>query len=202
MADETPATTTSSATRCGRCQSALGERERIAAGDRVFCRTCYDILKLQVKNGVAAMSEGINYPMAAVGALLGGIVGALAWWGVTVLTKIGFGLLAVVIGLLVGHGTLRFAGGKRSVGLQIMSVAVGTLSFLVAVYLVNMTFINRSLAEKGDAFRVTFPPTSLDLAGKVIGAGFGIMDVVFLAIMAWEAWKFPRPVRLLPSATG
>ena len=60
MADETPATTTSSATRCGRCQSALGERERIAAGDRVFCRTCYDILKLQVKNGVAAMSEHVR----------------------------------------------------------------------------------------------------------------------------------------------
>src|SRR5437660_11324217 len=161
MADATPSTTTPSATRCGRCQAALNESERVTAGDRVFCRTCYDILKLQLRTGVAAMSQDINYPMAAVGALLGGVVGALAWWGVSVLTKIGFGLVAVVIGVLVGHGTLRFAGGKRSVGLQILAVAVGTLSFLVAVYLVNMTFINELLAQHGDTLRDSCPAQGL-----------------------------------------
>ena len=118
MADVNPATTMPVATRCERCQSALSESERVPAGDRVFCRTCFDILKLQVRTGVAAMSQDINYLMAAVGAILGGTVGALAWWGITAMTKIGFGLMAVVIGLLVGHGALRFAGGKRSVGLQ------------------------------------------------------------------------------------
>ena len=54
MADATPSTTTPSATRCGRCQAALNESERVTAGDRVFCRTCYDILKLQLRTGVAA----------------------------------------------------------------------------------------------------------------------------------------------------
>jgi hypothetical protein len=199
MADANPSTTTSVATRCGRCQSALSESERVSAGDRVFCRTCYDILKLQLRTGVAAMSEGINYPMAAVGALLGGIVGALAWWGVTVLTKIGFGLVAVVIGLLVGHGTLRFAGGKRSLGLQILAVVVGTLSFLVAVYLVNMTFINELLAQRGDGLRVSFPPTGLAMFYHVIAANFGIMKLVFLGIIMYEAWFITRPIKL-PSA--
>jgi hypothetical protein len=199
MADANPSTTTPVAPRCGRCQSALSESERVAAGDRVFCRTCYDILKLQLRTGVAAMSEGINYPMAAVGALLGGIVGALAWWGVTALTKIGFGLVAVVIGLLVGHGTLRFAGGKRSLGLQILAVVVGTFSFLVAVYLVNMTFINELLAQRGDALRVSFPPTGLAMFYHVIAANFGIMKLVFLGIIMYEAWFITRPIKL-PSA--
>jgi hypothetical protein len=199
MADANPSTTTPVATRCGRCQSALSESERVTAGDRVFCRTCYDILKLQLRTGVAAMSQDINYPMAAVGAILGGIVGALAWWGVTVLTKIGFGLVAVVIGLLVGHGTLRFAGGKRSVGLQVLAVAVGALSFLVAVYLVNMTFINESLAQRGEAWRVNFPPAGLTMFYKVIAVNFGIMKLVFLGIIMYEAWFIPRPIKL-PSA--
>jgi hypothetical protein len=199
MADANPSTTTPVATRCGRCQSALSESERVTAGDRVFCRTCYDILKLQLRTGVAAMSQDINYPMAAVGAILGGIVGALAWWGVTVLTKIGFGLVAVVIGLLVGHGTLRFAGGKRSVGLQVMAVAVGVLCFLVAVYLVNMTFINELLAQRGDALRVGFPPKGLAMFYNVIAANFGIMKLVFLGIIVYEAWFIPRPIKL-PSA--
>jgi len=196
MADATPSTAAPSASRCNRCQAALSESERVPAGDRVFCRTCYDILKLQLRTGVAAMSEGINYPMAAVGALLGGIVGALAWWGVTVLTKIGFGLVAVVIGLLVGHGTLRFAGGKRSLGLQVMAVAVGAVSFLVAVYLVNMTFINEALAQRGDGWRVSFPPASLNVFYQVIAANFGIMKLVFLGIIMYEAWFIPRPIKL------
>src|SRR6266404_9906570 len=98
MADANPSATTPVATRCGRCHAALSESERVTAGDRVFCRTCYDILKLQLRTGVAAMAQGINYPIAAIGGILGGVFGVLAWWGLTVLTKIGFGLVAVVIG--------------------------------------------------------------------------------------------------------
>jgi len=142
------------------------------------------------------MSEDINYPRAVLGAVLGGVVGVLAWWGFTVLTKIGFGLVAVVIGFLVGQGTTRFAGGKRSVGLQAVSVAVGVLSFLVAVYLVNMTFINEALVQRGESWRVTFPPARLDMFYKVAALNFGIMKLVFLGIVAYEAWIIPRPVKL------
>jgi hypothetical protein len=192
MADVNESTTT--ATRCGRCQAALSESERVAAGDRVFCRTCFDIVKLQARTGAAAMSDGINYPIATIGAILGGVVGVLAWWGITVLAKIGFGLVAVVIGLLVGHGTVLFAGGKRSRGLQLMAVTVGALSFLVAVYLVNMTFINQALAQRGEGWRVGFPPSSLGAFYSVVAANFGIMKLVFLGIIMYEGWFIPRPI--------
>src|SRR2546426_3463418 len=131
MADANPPTATPTETRCARCRAALRESDRVTAEDRVFCRTCYDILKLELRRGVATMSEDINYPRAVLGAVLGGVVGVLAWWGFTVLTKIGFGLVAVGIGFLVGQGTARFAGGKRSVGLQAGFGAVGAVSFLV-----------------------------------------------------------------------
>jgi len=186
---------TTATVRCARCQSALGESERVPAGDRVFCRTCSDIVRLQTRTSVAAVPDGINYPFAAVGAVLGGSVGALVWWGVTALTKIGFGLVAVVIGLLVGHGALHFAGGKRSVGLQVLAVVVGVLSFLVGVFLVNMTFINVALAQRGKAWRVTFPPASLNAFYHVIAANFGIMKLVFLGIIVYQAWFIPRPTK-------
>jgi hypothetical protein len=160
------------------------------------------MLRQQIETAVAAMSEDVNYVNATLGAVLGGAAGVTVWWGVTVATHWSIGLIAVGLGWAVGWGTVRFSGGKRSQGLQFLSAAVACVSWVVASYLVNMTFINRSFAEKGDSFRVPFPPTSLDMAGKVIGAGFGIMDVVFLAIMAWEAWKFPRPLRLVPAAKG
>ena len=142
------------------------------------------------------MSQDINYPLATLGAVLGGAAGALAWWGFTVLTQIGFGLIAVVIGFLAGHGAVRFAGGKRSAGLQAIAIAAGALSFLVATYLVNMTFVNQTLQERGEAWRVPFPPDSLETFYRVVALNFGVMKLVFLAISVYEAWVIPRPPKL------
>ena len=129
-------------------------------------------------------------------------IGALAWWGFTVLTHIAFGLFAVAIGYLVGHGAVRFAGGKRSGGLQALSIGVALLSYLFAIYLVNMTFINKALGEQGEAFRVGFPPQSLGLLIRVVTVDVGVMDLVFLAIVVYEAWKIPRPLTLPPEAAA
>jgi len=200
MADANPSAAAPSVTRCGRCQAALTDSERVPAQDRFFCRTCYEILKLQLRTAAAGMKENVNYPMAALGAVLGGAAGVLAWWGFTVLTGIGFGLVAVAIGFLVGHGAARGAGGKRSMGLQVLAVVIGAVSFLVAAYLVNMTFINQALTEQGRPFRVPFPPTSPVMFYNVLAVNFGIMKLVFLAIVAYEAWIIPRPVRLAPPA--
>jgi len=65
---------------CARCDKTLTEGDRVVAGDRAFCRSCYDTLSHEVRQAVARMSEDINYPMAALGAVLGGAAGALAWW--------------------------------------------------------------------------------------------------------------------------
>jgi hypothetical protein len=190
---------TSIAARCTRCQTALAANDVVTVDGRAFCRTCSDIFKMQVRHSSTGRSQGVdsvNYPMAALGAILGGTVGALAWWGLTVLTRTGFGLVAVVIGLLVGLGTVLFARGKRSVGLQALSLLTGVLSFLVAVYLVNMTFLNQLLAQRGESARVAFPPTSLETFYKVVAINFGVMKVAFLGVIACLAWVIPRPVKL------
>jgi hypothetical protein len=186
--------------RCAQCDKTLTPADRVAAGDRVFCRSCYTTLRAELEQVVEAMSSDVNYVNAAIGAVLGGTAGALVWWGFTVLTHIAFGLIAVVIGFLVGLGTVRFAGGKRSGGLQVLSISVSLLSFLCASYLVNMTAINKALAEQGDSVRIAFPPNSLELAYSVLEARFGVMDLVFLVIVLYEAWKIPRPLKLPPSA--
>jgi len=191
-----PAATTPTCAQCGR---ALTPNDRVESGGRLFCRSCYASLRAQLEQYAAALSSDIPYGRAIVGAVLGGAAGALAWWGFTVLTHWALGLLAVGIGLLVGNGTVRFAGGKRSQALQAISVAVALASFLVAIYLVNMTFINQELASQGSAFRIAFPPQRLDLVPRVVAAHFGLMDFLFLAFAIWEAWKIPRPL-VIPAA--
>ena len=196
MTDVAPGTATATPAVCAQCGKVLTPDDTVSAGGKTFCRACHAELRAQLEGAVHAMSTDVNYVNAALGAVLGGAAGVLLWWAFTVVTKISLGLLAIAIGFAVGWATVRFAGGKRSGGLQALSVVVATLSYVVATYLVNMTFINRSLAEQGAAGRVPFPPTSLELLGKVLTAGFGLMDVVFLAIVVYEAWKIPRPIRL------
>jgi hypothetical protein len=195
MSDAPPPAAPSAAT-CARCEKTLTEGDRVLAGDRAFCRSCYEVLAFEVRQAAARLSQDINYPLAALGAVLGGAAGALAWWGFTVLTEIGFGLVAVVIGFLAGHGAVRFAGGKRSAGLQAIAIIAGVVSFLLASYLVNMTFINQALQQRGQGWRIPFPPHSLEMLYRVLAVNFGVMKLVFLAIVVYEAWVIPRPPRL------
>jgi hypothetical protein len=181
---------------CAQCSKTLSASDRIVAGDRVFCRACYETLRMHLQVALENTSRDVNYPMAVLGALLGGAAGVLVWWGFTVVTKIAFGLVAVVIGFLVANGAVRFAGHKRTAGLQVLSVVVCLVSFAVATYLVNMTFINRQLAQQGQSWRLSFPPDDLGQFVAVVRASFGFMDVVFLAIVLWEGWRIPKPLRL------
>ena len=185
-------------TMCAQCSRTLEAADTVVTGGRTFCHACYESLRAELRSMAEATSTDVNYFQAAIGAVLGGMVGVLAWWGFTVVTHIAFGLIAVAIGFLVGFGTVRFSGGKRTQGLQALSVGVALVSYLAATYLVNMTFINRALAEQGAAFRIGFPPQTATLFFKVVSINFGVMDVVFLAIVVWEAWKAPRPIVLPP----
>ena len=200
--ENVPAAPEATAETCAQCGKVLTPDDRVASGDKVFCRSCYASLRAELAQAFTDMSSNINYVNATVGAVLGGAVGVLVWWGFTALTHISLGLIAIAIGFLVGMGAVRFAGGKRSGGLQALSIGVALVSFACANYLVNMTFINKMLAGQGDSFRVGFPPASPDLFFKVLTANFGFMDVVFLAIVVYEAWKIPRPIALPPDAAS
>jgi hypothetical protein len=62
-----------------------------------------------------------------------------------------------------------------------------------------MTFINEALAQRGEGWRVAFPPRSLNVFYQVIAANFGIMKLVFLGIIMYEAWFIPRPIKIAAS---
>ena len=195
MEEETP-TAMSEEERCAQCQTVLAEGvEREVTDDGVFCGTCYGALREQVRMAVQAQGENIPYPNAVIGAVVGGALGAVLWWGFTVVTQIAFGLVAVVIGFAVGKGILLMTGNKRAQGLQILSVVVSGLSFFYASYLVNRTFILRAFAEDGEEMILPLLP-SPELLVNAVRINFGVMDLVFLAIVLYQAWKIPGPLQL------
>ncbi len=196
MEGESQFTPTAEEVNCAECGVVLAvgqDREEVEG--KFFCRPCFDDLRVQVRVVLGSQGENINYPMAVVGALLGAVMGGLVWWGFTVITEIGFGLVAVVIGFTVAKGACFFSGNKRSSGLQGLSVAVSGIAFFWASYLVKRTFILRAYAQKGQEVVLPWLP-SPDLLVAVVGVDFGVMDLVFLGIVVYEAWKIPAPIRM------
>jgi hypothetical protein len=182
---------------CLQCGTAITDPgQAVVTDEGPFCLPCFRTLEQHVRGAVKAQSAGINYTSATVGALLGGIVGALVWWGFTALTRISFGLVALVIGLAVGKGILFFTGGRRSRGLQFLSVGVSALAFFYAQYLVTRTFLLRYFQEQqaGLASLPFFPDPATFI--DVIRMDFGLFDFIFLAIVAYEAWIIPAPFRV------
>jgi len=179
---------------CARCGVVPASEDRVDTSDRAFCRRCFELLQAELHGAIASMSQDVAYGRAAVGAVLGGAAGAAVWWAFTVFTKIAFGLVAVAIGVLVGKGTVTFAGGKRSRGLQVLSATVALVAFLIASYLVNMTFINQALEKQGEAWRLGFPPPSVGVFWWALSLNFGVMELVFAGITLYQAWVLPQPL--------
>ncbi|MBC8423900.1 hypothetical protein H8E07_07230 [bacterium] len=166
--------------------------------DGAVCAACLEAIKSQVQATIGEQGRDINWVNALLGGLLGGSLGVLIWWGLTVLTSRSFGLVAIVIGFLVGKGVVMLTGGKRARGLQILSVLIATVAYGYASYLVMRTFLLRLAADDPDLSLMIGLPLLPD-PGRlvdVVRLDFGIMDMVFLAIVIWQAWRMPAPIRL------
>jgi hypothetical protein len=180
---------------CLQCNRELrADEPNVPVQDGLFCQSCAGQLQAELARLERSQSEGVNYPLSTFGGLLGGAVGVLAWWGFTVMTKISFGLVAVVIGYAVGHGVLRIGGYRRAVGLQVISATIAALSFVVASFLVTRSFYNISAVEQGFELLPLVPP--LPVLIEVLKMGGSPMDLLFLGIVLYEAWRIPAPMRL------
>src|SRR5437879_852456 len=168
--------------RCLECNTSISEgvaTVRTARG--VFCADCFARLKRQAQQVLAAQSENIDFSRALAGALLGGIGGAVVWWGVTIATHVSFGLIAIVIGVAVGKGIVTFTGGKRAQSLQVMSVVVAAAAFAVGTYLTKRTFILDYLQRQGKLVDLPHVPTSPRYVCVHASTGLQITDVHFHA---------------------
>ncbi len=143
---------------------------------------------------IEELSQDINYPMALVGALAGGTLGVLAWWGITVMSNTAFGIVAILIGVAVGKGATWAAGNRTSRGVQAMSMAIAGLSFFYASYLVNRTFVQQAMAKEGKEVFLSLLPNP-ELFFRVVFLNFDFLTGLFLAIALYEAWKLSAPLK-------
>lgn len=146
-----------------------------------------------IETVLAQQDQGINFPGAIAGGLLGGALGALIWWGVVVVTNFQIGLIAIVIGWAVGQGVHILSGRKRALSLQIISVAITAISYSIASYYVGRTFFQKYAAENNIDGGLPLIP-DLSLFFDVVTSGMEMFDLLFVAIALWQAWKMPAPL--------
>ncbi|PYQ11675.1 MAG: hypothetical protein DMH00_07560 [Acidobacteria bacterium] len=183
-------------TTCTRCGSVLSEsQDRETTTEGILCRPCSNNRRSELQRLVEEQSWDVNYPMALLGALLGGATGVLAWWCITVWSNFAFGAVAILIGLAVGKGATFLAGDKRSRGLQVMSLGVAGTAYFYATYLVNRTFVQQALAKGGREVALSFLPNPV-LFYRVVSLNLDVLDVLFLGIVLYEAWKLTAPRQL------
>lgn len=178
-------------TQCMECEQAVNDGDAVKTENGVFCTTCYNRLLAQFETLVQDTGRHINYPVALMGALIGGALGVVAWWGFTYVTHYAFGLIAIVIGMAVAKGIDLSTGGKRSRGLQGIAISVTLLSYFYADYLVTRSFAIREDHLLAD--RLTLIP-SMDIFYRVCSYNLDAMSLVFLGIALWQAYRMTQPL--------
>ncbi len=144
---------------------------------------------------------GLLRPLAF--ALAAGLVGALAWYLTVRFTDYKLGLVAVGVGWLVGRGALFGARGRGSTEIAIGSVVVALGAMLFGEYLILNHLAHQAFAsDASHAFHASqmpggeppaflSPPMFVALYRETVG----VMDALFYALGAYEAWKLPASAR-------
>ena len=126
-----------------------------------------------------------NLAAGAVAGLVASLAGALAWAGVTYVTSLQLGLMAIAVGIGVGYA-IRLAGKGVS---SVFGMLGGVLSILGCA-LGNVLALTALLANaRGIAIGDALAGIDLQAARDLLVGNASPMDLVFYAIAAYEGYK-------------
>jgi hypothetical protein len=178
---------------------------------RVFCTSC----RAKIEQSIEKLRRSGSLARAALFGLGAAIVGALIYYGVSAATGYEFGLIAVVVGVLVGKAVRKGSGSIGGRKYQALAMVLTYFS-IASTYVPPLTKAFYARAEKQQAAETqafaqapsgTPAPRPkvhigvvpfygfmflLALAAPVLGGFRNILGIVILGIGLWEAWKFNR----------
>lgn len=84
-----------------------------------------------------------------VGALVGAVAATVLWYGVVALSGWQVGLVAIVVGFIVGTATVFGAGGRGSIPLVAVSAVATLVALVVSEYLIVYHFMTQAIGADG-----------------------------------------------------
>lgn len=142
-----------------------------------------------------------RFPAAVAAGIGAAVAGAALWAVVTVVTEMELGLMAIVLGFVVGRA-IRAAGQ----GIDTKFGVLGAACALAGCLLGNLlSYVGFYAKQTGVGFGDALIAMNPELLGKLIGVFFGPMDLLFFAIAIYEGYRFSfryRVIRATPSASA
>jgi hypothetical protein len=123
----TAAVTHAAGVVCAACQASI-PTEYFDLGGHVVCERCRHRLEM------AADTPRGTLPLLVAGAsgLGAGIIGAIIYYSVIAIAHLEIGIVAILIGYMVGYAVRRGAGGRGGLRFQILAVGLTYLSVAFA----------------------------------------------------------------------
>lgn len=151
------------------------------------CATCAD----DMERAIRVETEAPNLAGGLVAGLAAAAVASLIWYGVVAITEYQLGLVALLVGWLVGKAVMLGAGGKRGISLQLMSVGITLPAMVLGEYFIVRHFIVEALKANGESgFRLFLPVADMF---EVVLEGIRIepTTLLFWALALWVAFRTP-----------
>jgi len=128
-----------------------------------------------------------NIPKAFLVGLGAAAVAGLIWYLFVTLTGWEIGIIAILMGWLVGQGVVWGSGHKRGTPLQWMSV----LLTIVAIFFSEYLIFNHFFHEVGGVGNLPLDKF-FQAYGAYFGEDRGFLDILFFGIAIWQAYVTPR----------
>ena len=145
---------------CSSCGSTIS-LEYFSLGDQPLCQACKDT----VQKHAAPVREWQLVSRASLFGFGAAIAGAILYYGVIAITDLEIGIVAIVIGFMVGFAVRKGARGRGGRRLQVMAAALTYLSVALAYVPIAMKGVFKSGADV-----VTTSASTVDSAGVLPSA--------------------------------
>ena len=167
---------------CAVCGKSVGS-QYYHANDKPVCASCRDMLLASTVTPRAAGTL-IKAGLFGLGAA---IAGAAIYYGVIAITNFEIGLVAILIGYMVGYSVRKGAGGRGGRRFQVLALVLTYWS--VGLAYTPLAFKELSLGM----FVFVFALPVMYIVGSFPG---GILSALIIAIGLHQAWSMTGPHKL------
>jgi len=103
---------------CARCRQPIAS-SYFALGDQLLCPACREVAIAPLSG-----SRSGRLVKATMLGVVAGLVGAVIWFAIRRIAQVEIGLVAILVGFLVGKAVHRGSGGRGGRGYQVLAVVI------------------------------------------------------------------------------
>ena len=173
------------------------------ANGKVVCPRCREAVAAS-RAGGSAFGRLLKATLYGIGA---GIGGALIWYAVRRMTGYEVGLIAILVGLMVGGGVKAGSKGRGGVGYQLVAVLLTYLA-IASNYIPDIVAGLRGTEIADNPVALVIVTAITTVIAPFLGGVSNIIGLLIIGFALYQAWvmnkanplTFNGPYRLAPAA--